>query len=71
MLAIPLALWEEWSTTQTMLEQASHNPARVVAITLAILVGTCAPILRWVCSGVDSGWLMVAVGDCAVGKGGE
>jgi hypothetical protein len=46
MLAIPLALWEEFSTTQTIMEQVSANPARIVLITLAILIGTCAPILR-------------------------
>lgn len=48
MLAVPLALWEEFNTTQTILEQAQYNPTRVVLITLAILIGTCAPILRYV-----------------------
>lgn len=47
MLAVPIALLEEWFTGSTMSQQVSAHPERIVGISLLILIATCAPILRW------------------------
>jgi hypothetical protein len=46
MLAIPIALLEEWQTGNSMWQQVSAHPERILFITLAIAVATYAPILR-------------------------
>lgn len=46
MLAVPIALLEEWFTGSTMSQQVSAHPERIVGISLLILIATCVPILR-------------------------
>lgn len=46
MLAVPVALAEEWTNGMGMLEQLSAHPARVFGIAFLLLVATAAPILR-------------------------
>jgi hypothetical protein len=46
MLAVPIALFEEWTNGMGMLEQFSAHPARVFGISFLLLVATAAPILR-------------------------
>jgi hypothetical protein len=47
MLAVPLALWEEWAHANTMAQQVQAHPERVIGISLLILIATCVPIFRW------------------------
>jgi hypothetical protein len=51
MLAVPIALWDEFTTGQSILESASANPARVAGIFIAITIATCVPVIRWAGSG--------------------
>lgn len=46
MLAIPIALFEEWQTHNGMWQQVFAHPERIIGITLLITLATYTPILR-------------------------
>lgn len=47
MLSIPIALFEEWQTSNRMLEQVSAHPERIIAVALLIALATYVPAFRW------------------------
>ncbi|WIA21273.1 hypothetical protein OEZ85_000507 [Tetradesmus obliquus] len=46
MLAVPIALLEEWAHANTMAQQVQAHPERVIGISLLILIATCVPVFK-------------------------